>query len=328
MRFRSVYLPVVAGVVTSSIFLPFLAKAQSSLEVSNEAYSVTVRINGTTATSGGSGVIYDKQGSTYHVLTANHVFKEDVSYEVVTSDGRHHSIEVDRVIPYQDIDIAEFTFVSDESYEVAQIGDSTRLVPGAPVFVSGWAEETNTVRERAFIFSEGTLNTLLQNPQEGYSLLYSNNTRQGMSGGPVFDEFGSLVGIHGEADIDGQAGQIGVLGVPINLIFNTRLSSELFDSSNVRPEPNLSATSTAFERIQSRDFSAAIIALNRVVQQAPNDSSAYAERAWARFGLYRQGTNTHGYVYDPSALELIRLDLDQALQLDAQNVPANLLDFL
>lgn len=62
MRFRSVYLPVVAGVVTSSIFLPFLAKAQSSLEVSNEAYSVTVRINGTTATSGGSGVIYDKQG--------------------------------------------------------------------------------------------------------------------------------------------------------------------------------------------------------------------------------------------------------------------------
>jgi tetratricopeptide (TPR) repeat protein len=41
----------------------------------------------------------------------------------------------------------------------------------------------------------------------GYSLIYSNITRPGMSGGPVLNEAGELVAIHGQGDREGKTGE-------------------------------------------------------------------------------------------------------------------------
>ena len=321
MHIRETILPTITSLAVYALVQQHAAIAQSPAEINIRAISTTVRIDGT---SSGSGVIYSQQGSTYYVLTSGHVVDKEGSYDVVTPDGKRHPIEYNQIVRYPGIDVAELTFSSEEVYAVAEVGDSNRLLPGNSVFVSGWAEQTTTVQERAYIFSEGTVNTLLQNPAQGYSLLYSNSTRQGMSGGPVFDDFGTLVGIHGLADIDGQAGQIGVLGIPINLILGTSpiAQDNLSESSEARDSGQdlEMLISLALEKSQSGDFTGAVIVLNRAIEQNPDSSDAYSERAWTRYGL------ADGY--DPGRNRAIRSDIDRARQLDSSNVSAQLLNFL
>ena len=174
MHIRGTILPIITSLTVCALVQQHAAIAQSPAEINIRAISTTVRIDGT---SSGSGVIYSQQGSTYYVLTAGHVVDTEGSYDVVTPDGKRHPIEYSQIVRYPGIDVAELTFSSEEIYAVAEVGDSNRLLPGNNVFVSGWAEQTTAVQERAYIFSEGTVNTRLQNPTKGYSLLYSNSTR-------------------------------------------------------------------------------------------------------------------------------------------------------
>ena len=325
MHIRGILLPTITSLAVCALIQPYVAIAQSPAEINFQAMSTTVRIEGN---SSGSGVIYSQQGSTYYVLTAGHVVDKEGSYDVVTPDGKRHLIEYSQIARYPDIDVAELTFSSEEVYAVAAVGDSNRLLPGNTVFVSGWAEQTTTVQERAYIFSEGTVNTRLQNPTQGYSLLYSNSTRQGMSGGPVFDDFGTLVGIHGAADIDGRAGQIGVLGIPISLILDASpiVQGSISGSLETRDREQSPEVliSSALEKSQSGDFTGAIIVLNRTIEQNPNSSDAYAERAWVR---HRSGNNL-SYGQEPGRHRAIMSDIDRALQIDSSNVSAQSLKFL
>ena len=59
----------------------------------------------------------------------------------------------------------------------------------------------------------------------GYGLIYTNLTQQGMSGGPVLDIRGRVIGIHGRSEVEeitDQAGQTRLItlgfswGVPIS----------------------------------------------------------------------------------------------------------------
>ena len=171
MQIRGAFLPVINGFAVCALIQPHAAIAQSPAEINMQAYATTVRIEGP---SEGSGVMYSREGSTYYVLTAKHVFDEEGNYEVVTPDRQRYPINPSRIQEYENIDIAEFAFDSAVEYSVAEIGDSNRILLGNAVFISGWAEETPAVQERAFLFSQGEVSALLQNPDQGYSLLYSN----------------------------------------------------------------------------------------------------------------------------------------------------------
>lgn len=80
------------------------------------------------------------------------------------------------------------------------------ISPGSSVFVSGWpapgavgeAGGGQIVRQ----FTTGNISGHLDRPIEGYSLIYTNVTRRGMSGGPVLDAGGRIVGIHGLGDYE------------------------------------------------------------------------------------------------------------------------------
>ena len=190
-------------------------------QVNEVAEKVTVFIRGVNyADNFGSGVVIKRQRDMYTVLTAAHVVELSDTYTVTTADDLQHKVLNRRKLP--DIDMAVITFRSSESYKVAKMGDSARLTPTARVFVSGFPKPGYNIPVPTYTITDGNITTIIhRSMRDGYGLAYTNPTRVGMSGGPVLNEEGLVIGIHGrkEGEIDGSqtSGAWLNLGIPINL---------------------------------------------------------------------------------------------------------------
>lgn len=186
----------------------FPVPALTNVSVPTVARLVTVRILGNPGA--GSGVIIERRGQTYMVLTNAHVVAESTenSYTILTADGKTHSGRWLHSVEFGDRDLAIVQFTSDRTYQVAAIGNSDALSVGEPVYASGYPnwrflnsttlEDTRDWGLKAFELTEGYVGMLPSKPlQQGYQLGYTNQIEQGMSGGPVLDRYGQLVGING-----------------------------------------------------------------------------------------------------------------------------------
>jgi WD40 repeat protein len=178
---------------------PQIAVSQSLDEqaIAAMAKEVTVIINGQNP---GSGVIIGQEGSTYYVLTAKHVVNTQDEYEIVTSDGQSYTLDYRTVRKVPDADLAVVQFTSNQNYPVAEIGDSDVAIQGKAVYISGWPHPGQAITQRIFQLTVGEISGRLGVAEDGYELVYTNITRSGMSGGPIFDATGHLIGIHGRAE--------------------------------------------------------------------------------------------------------------------------------
>jgi tetratricopeptide (TPR) repeat protein len=306
----------VAGIVT---FAPAPLLAKSPQEIAQLAITVTVQINGKYLNRGssGSGVIIAKQGSTYTALTCNHVVgNSQATYTIRTHTGKDYPVT--RAVLLQketnQPDLAVVTFESSESYPVVTFGDSEQAGIGAEIFVFGYPanrflEKYGT--NRNFEFSPGFVTSRLPNHSTGYTLRYNAITKGGMSGGPVFDVEGRVVGIHGQGDLDyeqvedpqgtttGRAlTKTGFnAAIPVN-IFLDKLSEAGLNRSailvNTSPPGNaplgLNNPSNAktyyvrgLSRFDSGDLSGAIADLSQAIQTQPDYADAYFYRGLAYF---------------------------------------------
>jgi S1-C subfamily serine protease len=172
--------------------------AQSASQVANTARQITVLIQGQNP---GSGVIIRREGNTYTVLTARHVVAAQDEYDIVTPDGKKYRLNYNTVKFLPGVDLAILQFTSSESYTVARIGDSTKAVAGTPVYVSGFPLTSRAIDQVVYNFTQGLVTANASRPlQNGYTLVYTNPTLPGMSGGPVLNANGEVIGIHGSAD--------------------------------------------------------------------------------------------------------------------------------
>ncbi|WP_235006871.1 S1 family peptidase [Calothrix rhizosoleniae] len=177
--------------------------------VTEIAKQVTVRV--LTKSGAGSGVIISRKGKTYTVLTCQHVVVEskDAKHSIMSADEKIHPARLKSVPQLRGLDLAIVEFDSEKSYRVAKLGNSNILSTGYLLYAAGFPNyntiDKNTIEDtfdwgmKAFKLTLGKVNLILKKRSlpEGYSLGYTNEVKLGMSGGPVLNEKGELVGING-----------------------------------------------------------------------------------------------------------------------------------
>ncbi len=175
-----------------------------SQDIYQLAQSTTVRIM--RENTSGTGVIIDRQEQTYTVLTSWHVVgdtKNSRPLGVMTVDGQTYQLSQ----PPQrvgNLDLAVIQFQSQQNYSLATLATNTPEIgekiyaAGFPLYEQDSSADTIALGTEAFRLTQGEISLILPKKlPEGYNLGYTNDTEIGMSGGPIFNTKGFLVGVHG-----------------------------------------------------------------------------------------------------------------------------------
>ncbi|MEL7409600.1 MAG: serine protease, partial [Cyanobacteria bacterium J06558_2] len=229
MRFTSKIIPLIIGgavgstvagnlifsAVDSSTAIASvqLAQALTPEEVNLRAKQIVVRIDGASI---GSGSIVDYENDVYTVLTNWHVMKQSGAYVIRTIDGRQHQVIPDSIKRLAGLDLAVFQFSSQQNYQVAELGNSSNLSEGQTIYFAGYPGELRREDNRNYrFFNANVVGILSQSTENGYSLVYSGEAFPGMSGSPIFNREGLMIGIHGEANIHALSGATSNYGIPV-----------------------------------------------------------------------------------------------------------------
>jgi serine protease Do len=168
-----------------------------------QTITVTVFVDGDWS----SGIVIHRQGSTYTVITNQHVVDFGKHFQVMTSDGQRYAARLQHHPEFKDNDLALLEFQSAKvSYPVATLTPALSLSPGTPVFAAGfpishasrWSQARRQPPQPTFHFTSGQIS--LVSPKVlagGYQLGYTNPVEKGMSGGPVLNRQGQVIGING-----------------------------------------------------------------------------------------------------------------------------------
>ncbi|MDJ0504026.1 MAG: tetratricopeptide repeat protein [Nostocales cyanobacterium LE14-WE12] len=286
--------------VSIALVQPQVAFALSSGEVAKIAKQITVLID---SSAPGSGVIVKRSGNTYTVLTAAHVVTSKNKAEIVTPDGKRYQLNYSTVKPLPGVDLATFQFTSSNNYPVAKIGNSDQSSEGTIAYVAGFPKaKAASISSSIYNFTDGKITANASRPlKDGYALVYSNITLPGMSGGPVFNEQGELIGVHGKGDVS--EAEIATskinpevayiksgfnLGIPINTFL--RLSAKSGVDVGVTPPPEKVVTAPkaddffiqGVDKQNKGDNQGAIIAYNEAIRLNPNLAEAYNNRGIVR----------------------------------------------
>ena len=191
-----------------------IAQVLSPEEVNLRAKQIIVRIDGASV---GSGSIIEHSNGTYTVLTNWHVMKNQGEYIVSTIDGRKHQVDPASIKQLAGLDLAIFKFTSNQNYQIAELGNSSNLNEGQSVYFAGYPGELRREDNRYYRFFPANIVGILPRATEnGYSLIYNGEAFPGMSGGPVFNQNGLVIGVHGEANIHALSGGTSNYAIPIN----------------------------------------------------------------------------------------------------------------
>jgi tetratricopeptide (TPR) repeat protein/S1-C subfamily serine protease len=169
-----------------------LASHLPTAQIRQIAQAVTVRIF--TQKRGGSGVIIRQKGQTYTVLTNAHVINSKSRYKIQTSDGEVHQVVIKyRGDSLKGNDIALLEFTSKNNYRSVELATNSKPSENQEVYATGFPYDT-----QQFTFTTGKISVVSDRPFiGGYQIGYSNEIKQGMSGGALLNGEGKLIGING-----------------------------------------------------------------------------------------------------------------------------------
>lgn len=199
MKYGFLLLLVCIGSLLIVLSVQTFPQPLSSTQLSEEqlkqiAQAVTVKI--VSQNTWGSGILMHQQGEMYAVLTNEHVLTPGLedSYIIETLDRQTYPAQAISTVNFQGNDLALLTFRRSKiTYSVASLGDSSQLKESDEVFASGFS-----LTSKKFRFICGQIKLLLSEPfKGGYQIGYTNPIENGMSGGPLLNRQGQVIGING-----------------------------------------------------------------------------------------------------------------------------------
>lgn len=192
----------------------------------------------------------------YYVLTNAHVIPTtNADYGIRTADGRVYGEGTNpttsglgqkyaynrQIYRYEGkgYDLAILSFISDIQYPIAAFGDPNNI-PENKVYVSGWAQppqdsQKDIKRYRQTLIGELQKRMSLGEISGNYTLAYTLRTKTGISGGPVFNNRGELIGIHGKGS--GKS-----IGEGLTYAIDIKKFIDLVASSDISKKPNFSVS--------------------------------------------------------------------------------------
>jgi len=183
--------------------------SQEQIQLEEEARLITVKILSNPREkrdrSLGSGVLFYKEDhknhltSTYGVITNNHVLQAgDAPYSIQTPDGKiHRANPVVQKKQLRGNDLALLEFVADSEYRITTKSNQ-QATRGDSVMSAGFPLKNSKSKSGGFVIKTGKIQLVLDKALEGgYQIGFTNDVEKGMSGGPLLNRAGELVGING-----------------------------------------------------------------------------------------------------------------------------------
>lgn len=189
----------------------------SVVEISTSSV-VTDRFYGQYVTSGaGSGVIIAQNDAAGYLLTNHHVIENAKSITVRLTNKEEYAATVLGSNKNLDLAVIRIEKKLNESFTVAPIGDSSKLIVGQDIIAIG-----NPLGSLGGTVTDGIVSALDRNVSiDGISMtLLQHNAaiNPGNSGGALFDMMGNLVGI-----VNAKTSETGIEGlgfaIPVNIAF-------------------------------------------------------------------------------------------------------------
>lgn len=163
----------------------------------------------------GSGFIVQQSGQKYLVLTNQHVLRAgSAPYTIETANGHVYPANIVTGISDRnyDYDLAILEFTADQTYPTAKLGSSLFLEVGEPIFAAGFpynqsaapapskSDQPESIDQfRGLNIKQGRIAIILKQAlAEGYQIGYTNDVQKGMSGGPLLNSQGEVVGVNGK----------------------------------------------------------------------------------------------------------------------------------
>lgn len=175
----------------------------SQQELCEKARLITVKVR--SGGGSGSGILIHRNGTVYKVVTNAHVVREKNNNRIQTPDGKLHQVESLRTLDKDDLtgdDLAIIQFRSSNNYQVAtKLREAlTSLKQEDEVFAVGFPSDASSSGSgKIECTNPGKISHLLPKPMKlGYQVGYRINIKKGMSGGPLLNMQGEVVGINGQ----------------------------------------------------------------------------------------------------------------------------------
>lgn len=328
MKFNYQLVSILTGVSVALVQVESIL-AQTSVEVGKIAKGITVVIQSKNSNSQGSGIIIQKDTqkdiNTYTILTAAHVVSRNNQLEIATSDGQRYPLKESKIRKLKDIDLAVVKFSSKKNYDIAKLGNSKQIAEGETSFVAGFASSPGISDEYIYRFTEGKITANASTfVADGYSLVYSNDTLDGMSGGPVLNVKGEVIAVHGRgydatAEVSSVNPSIAKVkrafnyAIPINTFLqkSSNLGVRIASSSSVNFTPSVATAPKSddlyvkgLNKYRQANYQGAIEDFSAAIKMNPKASKAFFDRA----NVY----------YDMKNYKQAAADYSQAIQINPE----------
>ncbi|WP_371416430.1 tetratricopeptide repeat protein [Dolichospermum sp. UHCC 0299] len=204
----------------------------------------------------------------------------------MTPDEQRYPIQGENIKPLgTGIDLAVVKFVSSKTYQVAKFGNSDLIKRGDNVYVTGFRLSTPSIPVPLYDCFDGQVsaNEKQRTIDGGYNLVYTNSTVKGMSGGPVLNPKGELIGIHGRGDEYDNRDRDRFAGIPINTYM--RIAAGVTDKPSIRGLTADDYFKLGFKKYEQKDYREAIVAYTEAIKINPNNADAYYNRGNVRDDL-------------------------------------------